>query len=395
MNGGHVLKILCIALIDEKNLLGVSKKVRAQACALGELGEDVFLCIVNLYDSVTLYHYDHQNKTLEEQWSKFLEDSKETVSKYSKLCMAYEILKKIIEENGIEVTYFRKVAPFPCAVSFLKWLRSRNKTIFFEYPTYPYMQELKHAKNYKKILLDFFFRRKLEQQIDHFFIITDDKSASRIQFKNWTRFSNGFHIESVRKRNAVEWKRGEPLHCLVVANISFWHGLDRFIEGMKIYKSSPLFQKQKFFLHIVGEGPALPEIKKTVENCHLEEYVLFEGTHIDDELAAFFDRCHLAISSLGLHRKGLFSSSELKAREYSARGIPFICAHDDPDFPEGFKYMHKFPADNSPIPMEEVIDFAEQVLLDKDHPDKIRNYAIEHLSWRKKMQLVKERLKNT
>ena len=70
------------------------------------------------------------------------------------------------------------------------------------------------------------------------------------------------------------------------------------------------------------------------------------------------------------HRIGLSESPTLKVREYCARGIPWIIACKDPDFPDDFPYILRVPPDESPIDIDPVIDFAQKICSDPDHPKK-------------------------
>jgi hypothetical protein len=79
----------------------------------------------------------------------------------------------------------------------------------------------------------------------------------------------------------------------------------------------------------------------------------------------------------------------LKGREYCARGVPYIIACDDPDFPADFPYILHLPADESPINIDQVLAFAQEVCADPDHPQKMRRYAEEHLDWSVKMKTLK------
>src|SRR5699024_7986971 len=82
-------------------------------------------------------------------------------------------------------------------------------------------------------------------------------------------------------------------------------------------------------LHVVGQGPATESLIKLVGNLGVSENVIFHGALFGEELDRVFSICTTALSSLALHRKNVLTSSELKSREYMARGIPFICAARD------------------------------------------------------------------
>ncbi len=80
----------------------------------------------------------------------------------------------------------------------------------------------------------------------------------------------------------------------------------------------------------------------------------------------------------------------MKAREYCSRGIPYIIACKDPDFPDEFPYIFQIPADENAVDIVKVIEFAQKVYADPDHPQKMRTYAVKHLDWSVKMRLLKE-----
>lgn len=118
--------------------------------------------------------------------------------------------------------------------------------------------------------------------------------------------------------------------------------------------------------------------------------MVFHGFTTGKVLDDLFDQCHLAVGSLGIHRKGLTQTPELKGREYCARGIPYIIACGDPDFPTNFPHIFHLPADERPIDIKQVLTFAKKVCADPDHPQTMRRYAEEHLDWSVKMRRLKE-----
>ena len=178
--------------------------------------------------------------------------------------------------------------------------------------------------------------------------------------------------------------RGEDLHLLCVANISRWHGLDRLIRGLGAYHGPT-----RVTLHIAGDGSELPNLKKIINQLDITDQVIFHGLTTGKDLDDLFNICHIAVGSLGMHRKGLTQTSELKAREYCARGIPYIIACADPDFPDDFPYLYRFLSDESPVDIERIIEFTQKVYKDPEHPQKMRAYAVEHLDWSVKMKILK------
>ena len=61
---------------------------------------------------------------------------------------------------------------------------------------------------------------------------------------------------------------------------------------------------------------------------------------------------------------GLTEASVLKAREYCAWGIPFIITCTDPDFSDDFPFILRIPADETPVDLETVIEFAHSACKD-------------------------------
>jgi len=193
---------------------------------------------------------------------------------------------------------------------------------------------------------------------------------------------NGIDVNSVPLRTPPEFDR-RNLDLLCVAQVAKWHGLDRLIRGIAEYKGNVNVK-----LHVVGDGSEVPNLKKLVTDLKLESSVIFHGFKTGEELDEFFDRCHIAVGSLGCHRKSTSETSELKAREYCARGTPYICSLPDADFPAGFPYILRVPSNEDRIDIEQLISFAERVCSERDHPQVMRKYAFENLDWSMKMTKV-------
>lgn len=106
------------------------------------------------------------------------------------------------------------------------------------------------------------------------------------------------------------------------------------------------------------------------------------GSDLDEVLSG----CHLAIGSLALHRSGLREACVLKVQEYTARGLPFIIAYDDPDLLAGLPWVLKIPADKSPVEVDTLITFAEKVSKSPSLVKEMRTFAESKLSWTVKMK---------
>lgn len=160
-----------------------------------------------------------------------------------------------------------------------------------------------------------------------------------------------------------------------------YNAIDRIYKGIKSYSGDV-----KIMLFILGHNVEYE--KSLFSSLALDENIVqFPGSLIGEDLNKFIDSMHLGVSQFGIHRKGLKSNSTIKSREYTARGLPFIYGHDDPDFGlESNYFALQFPGDDTDIDMEQVIEFAKRTLSDPLIPQKMRKYAEEHLDYEVKMK---------
>ena len=107
-----------------------------------------------------------------------------------------------------------------------------------------------------------------------------------------------------------------------------------------------------------------------------------------------YDRCTLAIASLGLHRIGLSSASTLKTREYLAKGIPFLYSGIIDVFEnEPVSFCLPVEADDSPINIPKLIEFHDFIYASSSQEEvisTIRQYAEENVSIEKTLADVVE-----
>lgn len=140
------------------------------------------------------------------------------------------------------------------------------------------------------------------------------------------------------------------------------------------------------FFHIVGGVHPYHmehDFKPLIEKYGLQEKIIFHGTLFGKELDDVFNQCQFAIGSLGRHRSGITVIKTLKNREYATRGIPFIYSEQDSDF-DHQPYVLKAPADESPIDIQQIIDFLNNFSM---QPEDIRK-TVESLQWKYQMQKV-------
>ena len=267
-------------------------------------------------------------------------------------------------------------------------LDNKKLITILEYPTYPYEQEYKKIKpKIEQIIFWNHGPKKVENLVDLVVGISAEKNLKVP--KNYILINNGVQLENIMIKRQ---KEKNHVNLLSIANIALWHGYDRIIKGLyEYYKNNP---EKEVYYHCVGKGPELTNLKELTKKLNLEKYVIFHGTKTGEELDEVVDISDIAFGSLGFHRTGLTGGSPLKAREYCARGIPFVISYDDWDFPESFPFVYIIPNDDSPVDINEVIEWYEKLL--KEHPNyslEMRKYAEDNLSWDAKMKPVIEKIK--
>ena len=360
---------------------GVSKKLVSQVSELNRQGVDIGLVLVSIgdvhypsYDFLTTYRVDIVS----------MGDFFGRIKRARKIS---KIFGETIDSLGPDdILYYRYSGAFPLYYP-NKYLRGfRTCRIVTEHQT----KELDEFKLNNDALAYWSERlcgKLLRKQSDAIIGVTDEITQYEITRagdlkKPHLTIGNGFAVQSVPLRQAPHYN--SDFHLLCVANVSRWHGLDRLIRGISTHNGMP-----KVILHIAGDGTELSYLQKLAGDLGISDRVVFHGFTTGKALDALFDQCHIAVGSLGIHRIGLKEASILKAREYCARGIPFIYGISDPDFPADFPYLLHLPADESPIDIDQVLAFAQEVCADPDHPQKMRRYAEEHLDWSVKMKKLK------
>jgi glycosyltransferase involved in cell wall biosynthesis len=194
--------------------------------------------------------------------------------------------------------------------------------------------------------------------------------------------SNGMNAESVQF--TPHMPSGETTVELVcAAQYAPWHGIDRVLAGMAMADE---VTRNGVLLHLAGEGEIVASYKRFVDEFGLAKHVRFHGRLSAEQLAPLFERSHVAIGSLALHRIGLRQLAVLKNREYCLRGIPFVFAGEDVDFPSDLPFVSTLPANDDPIPLTALREFAQRTSAQPTLRQDARAYGEHQLAWRNKMK---------
>ena len=301
----------------------------------------------------------------------------------------YTLVRKILREISFDCVYWRSAPELPASLRLAKQIKTSNARFIYEYPTYPNRTEKSMS-----LLRSLYagcasgIRKKIEQLVDGFVLIGEDAGGT-YNGKPAINISNGINLDVIPARN----RKTDPdtIHILALASMSYWHGYDRLIRSLGAYTGD-----QTVKIHMVGgnDGGALPEWNALTESLGLQNNVLFHGPLSGAALNEIFDLCDIGINSLGMYRKGFSVTSELKSREYAARGLPFVCSVDDPALEHTDQPLWLRVANDDSIPdMAEIVAFALQMRADELAVEKLRAYAKEHLTWESQYRIVFEKFK--
>lgn len=293
----------------------------------------------------------------------------------------YKPISAFIKLQQIDFVYMRSEHNAnPFLIRFVKQLKRIGVKTVLEIPTYPYDQEYITFESKCFLFIDRLFRKRLARELH---AIVTFSNQNMIFGQKTIRISNGIDFSSIRMKQNLHMP-GE-LHLIGVAEIHFWHGFDRMIAGIRDYYQNKAIPCKVFF-HIVGAFTGARErneVLPLIRENKLEKYVTLHGSLYGTALDNLFDHADIGVGSLGRHRSGITHIKTLKNREYAARGIPFIYSEMDADFDQ-MEYVHKVQADDSPVDIQQIIHFYQQMSLSSLE---IRE-SVRHLSWDKQMQSV-------
>ena len=299
--------------------------------------------------------------------------------------VAYTVVAASVDFSTYKFAWIRAGVCLPPQLFMLKEIKRKNPDIkiLLEYGSYPYDSEY---VGYRRLLLgaDKYFSKELRKCVS--FAITYC-GQSEIHGIPTVKIGNGIDVAKIRWTSTRK-PFDQVLRIVSVSSMNAEHALDRVIAGLQQYYMQSTDRRQ-VVLDVVGDGPERGRLEQLVASAGLEKRVTFHGFKIQNELNEIFDESHLAIGTLGMHRTGLAADSSLKNREYFARGFPFVLATSDADFPAELPFVKYVPSDESPIDIESLVDFYEDVANRiPDFPERIRRYAEEHLTWNSRIKHI-------
>lgn len=296
--------------------------------------------------------------------------------------MCNTVLCTWIEKYKIQRTYIRYNFSDKWFLKFLKFQKEKDIKSVLEIPTYPYDGEIES----KRVLLeDQYYREQLYHYIK--WVATNSNSKSVLGIP-CIRLLNGVDMEE--NLLCLKKRKEKKIVLICVGSMLRWHGYERIIIGLSnYYRNNGIYN---FHIKMVGDGL---EIKKyhmlTIEHG-LQSRIEFCGMLEGENLNKQYELADIAVASLGLYKTDIHDVTPIKGAEYCARGIPFICGYHDMRFPNDAEYIMTVPNNSEPIDMNEVITFYENIVSKDKYQEKMRDYALQYLSWDTIMKPISEAL---
>lgn len=374
------MKILFLVYHGFSEVSGISKKIHYQVKGLRENGYEVHLCY---------YDFDANGHRCRYVDDKVIKDYGTGTLAGLRQRIDFDCIYDYCKDNGIQFVYarcFQNASPF--LIRFFKKLKKFGIKAVTEIPTYPYDQEFVGFPFMTRMNLkvDQLFRHSLYKQMNAVVTFSD---ADTIFGQRTIRISNGVDMDSI-PLHIFQPSEDGSIHLIGVAEVHYWHGFDRLIAGLgEYYKNTP--NSRNIYFHIVGgvwksemyDSIHAPGFSELMDKYGIRDRIIFHDQLFGEDLNKVFNQCCFAIGSLARHRSGITYIKTLKNREYATRGIPFIYSEIDSDF-EDKPYIVKAKPDESPIDVQQIVDFIES---HRFNPSEIRK-TVENLTWKIQMKQV-------
>lgn len=295
-----------------------------------------------------------------------------------------------VDFTRYDFAWIRPGLVFPWIYRFIKTAKKQNPNlkIFLEFGTYPFDAELEGFIKRLYRLSEFYLKR-LRNDVDKIITFCGQDEIHGIPC---IKMRNGIDVGEYNFE-PIPPKFNDQLNIVAVSSLHKWHAYDRIIRGMKAYfDSAPNKTKIDLRFHLIGLGEEKAFLDELVSRFDLQEKIIFHGYRSGRELDEIFERSHIAVGTLGMHRIQTQTVSSIKNREYAARAIPFVLATPDADFPAELPFVKMVSGDETPVDMTELIEFYKAFADDRAEEKRmaIRRYAKENLDWKIKIAPVLE-----
>lgn len=297
------------------------------------------------------------------------------LSQYGALRLISIYVKKHNDYCNVYIRYSSSDIFF---VSIVKTLHKNNAVSIVEIPTYPYDNECRSFRDKVVLFVDKMFRMKLRKYITTFTSYSDDASIFGVQSIHTV---NGVDMDSITPIKPTR-RSYDAINLIGVAVFTPSHGYDRLIRSIGEYYTN--CGKRNVVFHLVGYGSISESYELLVKKYNISKHVIFYGKMYGEKLDSLYEQMDIGVCTLALFRDtpGMISS-ELKSREYAAKGLPIISGGPiDIFYKKTYKYALTVGDDESLININRIAEFYDSVYSEDRNSviSNIREYADNHCS---------------
>lgn len=296
----------------------------------------------------------------------------------------YRAARKAIQENDFDLVYFRHSPLNAFGYNMIKTAHDKSKLVV-EISSFPPEKEKAKSLIRRAYLAVSAKWWKLSSKYITLFTGIGEY-ADEYLHRPFLNIDNGIDVSLIPPRAKVNEGDGR-LHLLAVASMCKWHGYERVINGFAEWNSD---KKGHYIIDLVGDDGdgSLSKWKSRATELGVTEQVIFHGHMTGESLTEMFNKATIGLCSLALYKIGFQTGSVLKLREYMARGLPFVYAHDDPHISDDMPWCLRIPNDDSSIDMEVIDEFVNRIRGRDDLASAMRNYAKTNMSWESQFEKV-------
>lgn len=270
----------------------------------------------------------------------------------------HRIISRYVINESYEYVYIRSNKSDPWFIKILQNLKkSSSCKIVMEIPTWPEDKEyITGIRSRLVMFVDRLYRCKLKKYIDR--MATYYPSDGEIYGIKELDIINGIDVQGIKKITISKKKEiDKTIHLIAVAMFQPSHGYEKMIRGIyRYYKNGGT---RSIVFDMVGDGYSLGLYKSLVNELNLSDKVIFWGKRFGGDLEEIYNMADIGVATLNFGRilQGA-KSSELKSREYAAKGLPMVCTNEIDVFPsDTFDFVRIVDEDKDYIDVNEVIDF--------------------------------------
>ena len=190
---------------------------------------------------------------------------------------------------------------------------------------------------------------------------------------------NGVDVHRFDPSTVLAPPRDSTLVVGFVGTVLAWQGLTTVVEAVGLARRRGIDVRAV----IVGDGPALPDVRDAVRRLGLGAAVELTGQVPASEVPARIAAFDLGVSGHLPLLDGQMYHSPLKLYEYLAMGVPLLAA-DHPEarrLVEGSGAGHLFPPGDAEALAEVLATAAADLDGLRASATAVRRYAVEHHSW--------------